>query len=236
MQIWLLFDAVGTLIYPDPPVPAVYCAAGRRSGSELSEPEIARRFKAALQAEHRPDGSRSPPPTSETLERQRWQRLVAAVFDDVAHSRQAQLFDELWNHFGQPRSWRLHDEVFETLAAMQRAGCRLGIASNFDERLLNVVRGMPALAACEQVFVSSHVGFVKPDPRFFAGIERTLGASGEQFVLVGDDWHCDVAGARAAGWKAVWLNRDGCRSDHESVRSLADLPQALRAKTARCGV
>ena len=44
----VLFDAVGTLIYPDPPVAEAYRSIGRRFGSRLSVEQIAARFPAGL--------------------------------------------------------------------------------------------------------------------------------------------------------------------------------------------
>ena len=37
-------------------------------------------------------------------ERERWQRIVAAVLDDVADGEGC--FRELWQHFGRPEAWR----------------------------------------------------------------------------------------------------------------------------------
>src|SRR5207302_1039003 len=44
----VFFDAVGTLIHPEPPAGAVYAEVGRRHGSRLTAAEIARRFAAAF--------------------------------------------------------------------------------------------------------------------------------------------------------------------------------------------
>ena len=65
---WILVDAVGTLIFPDPPVAEVYFAAGLDYGSRRTVDEIRGRFRAALAAAYS-----SCLPTSEPLERMRWQ-------------------------------------------------------------------------------------------------------------------------------------------------------------------
>src|SRR5207253_3715625 len=46
----VVFDAVGTLITPDPPAPAVYAEVGRKFGSRLGVEVIAARFRAAFRA------------------------------------------------------------------------------------------------------------------------------------------------------------------------------------------
>jgi putative hydrolase of the HAD superfamily len=218
---WILFDAVGTLIHPAPPVAEVYHAAGRRFGSQLQQNEILARFGRALAREQ--NGG----PTSEANERQRWQRIVRQVFDDVPLQADA-LFEALWHHFAQPPHWRLYEDVAGTLNALRGRGFKLGIASNFDSRLKNIVAGHSPLAACEAVFVSSEVGYTKPDLRFFRAIEELLEACAGQILLVGDDEIADVQGATKAGWQIVLLNRDGF-GPRGAIRTLEELPVCLKS-------
>src|SRR5438132_12667033 len=102
---WIMFDAVGTLIYPDPPVARVYHRVARRFGSRLSEDEIGERFRQVLAAEQAWGM-----PTSEANERERWRRIVGAVIDDVPASGDV-VFQRLWWRFSQPKSWRLFRDV-----------------------------------------------------------------------------------------------------------------------------
>lgn len=212
----MLFDAVGTLIYPDPPVAEVYWVAGERFGSRLSFEEIRRRFGEAFRA-HYTRGEA----TGEARERERWRRIVASVFEDVGEGAEG-LFESLWQHFAQPLNWRTYPDV-SALTELKSQGYRIGIASNFDERLNGIVRKLPLLAACEAVFVSSSVGYSKPDVRFFREIEKRLGVEARKVVLVGDDVVNDVEGAQGAGWKAVRVERDGEGRGDGAIRSLREL-------------
>ena len=106
---------------------------------------------------------------------------------------------------------------------LRQRGYRLGIASNFDARLRRVVSGNTTISALEQIFVSSEIGYVKPDPRFFAAVQQRLGAAPEQIMLVGDDELNDIAGAAAAGWRNVLLSRDARCNLPGAIRSLREL-------------
>lgn len=53
------------------------------------------------------------------------------------------------------------------------------------------------------------VGHAKPHPAIFAAACQTAGVPAAQVLHVGDDPERDVHGARAAGMRSVWLNRDG---------------------------
>lgn len=211
-----MFDAVGTLLYPDPPVAEAYHVAGQKFGSRLSMNEIRGRFRAALSVNQACGES-----TNEARERDRWRRIVRTVIDDVTEGHEA-LFETLWQHFAQPQHWRTFDDV-EALDELRLRGYRIGIASNFDDRLIRIAAAQPSLAACELIFVSSNVGFTKPDGRFFRTIEERIGVNPSQIALVGDDEISDVQGATQAGWKAGRLDRSGSISSPETIRSIAEL-------------
>lgn len=201
----VLFDAVGTVIYPSPPVAEAYHAAGARHGSMLPVTEIKTRFRQALlKLDAFPDGAATWT-TSEAGERERWRRIVEQVFDDIPqHDR---LFDELWDHFAAPPHWALFDDVPDCWRRLTAAGLSIGLASNFDARLEGICHSLPPLSTCDRVFVSSRLGHRKPGPGFFRTIERELDCRAEELLLVGDDPANDHAAALAAGWHAVLIDR-----------------------------
>jgi putative hydrolase of the HAD superfamily len=223
---WVLFDAVGTLIHADPPVVEAYEAAGRACGSRLSTEQIRDRFGRAMAAEFDAGPGLARPKTSERAERDRWRRIVAAVFDDVPAQHADRLFQSLWQHFAEPVHWRVAADVEPVLCELAKRGFNLGIASNFDGRLLRVVAESPALSLCSRIFMSAQVGYAKPDPRFFVAVGRGLDVQPGEIMLVGDDWQADIAGARLAGWQAIWLMREAGDSAEPHIRSLAELVQA----------
>jgi putative hydrolase of the HAD superfamily len=221
---YVLFDAVGTLIYPDPPVAEVYHEAGRRFGSPLAREEISQRFRNWFGVIF---ARRGDVPeqflTSEDFERQRWRVLIEKVFDDI-YSRD-ELFDELWSWFGRPSAWRLYDDVAGAWSELSSRGYQLGVASNFDARLHGVLAGHPPLSDCRHVFVSSEIGHAKPARAFYESVAVRLGARGEEILLVGDDVENDVLAPRQAGWQTVLLSRD--QAGEGGLKSLHELPSLL---------
>jgi len=61
----------------------------------------------------------------------------------------------------------------------------------------------------ESVIDSRIVGYEKPDPRIFEHALNVSGASPETTLHIGDLYHADVVGARAAGIHALLLDPYG---------------------------
>ena len=57
------------------------------------------------------------------------------------------------------------------------------------------------------IFVAGEFGASKPDPSILLAAAAALGAPPAACLMVGDSPERDVAGARAAGMKAAWVNR-----------------------------
>lgn len=202
---WIVFDAVGTLIEPEPDVATVYHSIGRQHGSRLSRSDVAARFHAAFQADETGDRSAGRLTTSESAEADRWRRIVGAVLDDVYdHGR---CFQDLFDHFGRPAAWRCFNDVAETLAGLAARGYRLAVASNFDRRLHAVCDEPGPLSRLERRVVSSEVGWRKPAVAFYEAVMLELSARPDEILVVGDDPVNDVDAARSAGIRAVHLDR-----------------------------
>jgi putative hydrolase of the HAD superfamily len=213
----VLFDAVGTLLFPTTSIAEVYWETGRRHGSQLPLETISRGFGPVLRSTNTPDGR-----TDEAGEHTRWETVVRKLFTDVPAT--GDLFQELWNHFAQPSSWRLADGTAELLTTIAGEGFQVGVASNFDARLHTVLAGrLPNVP----LLVSSELGAQKPSRGFFHAIERKFNQPPQRCLLIGDDWENDVQGSTSAGWQAIWLTDSAPRTENNhlvpQIRTLAEL-------------
>ncbi|QDU26506.1 dUMP phosphatase [Anatilimnocola aggregata] len=219
----VLFDAVGTLIFPDPPVAVAYEMIGRRFGSEVSVEQVGERFRAAFRLAYDQRNSGQVTRTSEANELARWKAIVGAVFFDAPVENGNELFSALWQHFAEPTNWRVFDDVQPTIEVLWQRGYRVGIASNFDERLLNICQSSPILRQFDSFFISSQVGWSKPAPEYYRAIEQTLNVSPSRILMIGDDEQNDVRAPLSLGWRARWLVRGDAASQPGQLTSLLDL-------------
>jgi putative hydrolase of the HAD superfamily len=215
----IAFDAVGTLIHPHPSAAEAYRRTGQRFGSKLSLETITARFSSAFKRQEEIDRSAGFC-TDEAREVARWRAIVAQVLDDVADSEAC--FSELYAHFAQPTAWRLSDHAESTLAHLARGGYRIGIASNFDDRIRKVLSPTPWRDL--PLIVSAAVGWRKPAGPFFEAVCATFQVQPHSVLHVGDDVANDYEGALAAGLNAVLFDpHDRASESVKRVRSLLEL-------------
>jgi putative hydrolase of the HAD superfamily len=117
------------------------------------------------------------------------------------------------------------DEVPPALAALRARGLRLVVVSNANGRLHHLFERIGLLDAFHFVFDSHHEGVEKPDPRYFQIALSRSGSRASDTIHVGDLYHVDVVGARAAGITPVLFDVAGLYTDADClrVRSLAEL-------------
>jgi len=156
--------------------------------------------------------------------REAWRRALAAQgVDDLP------LAEELGERFGVER--RARHEVFPDVhAALAAAGVPLALVTNGASCLQREKLAGSGLAdRFDAVVVSGDLGVGKPDASVFRHALSLLGASAEGAVMVGDSLDRDVEGARAAGLRAVWIDRAGQpRPDGvTAISTLAELPAVL---------
>jgi putative hydrolase of the HAD superfamily len=222
----IVFDAVGTLIEPLPSVAEAYTAAARRQGVVLDPREVRARFHVHFQNDgvHAQRGLLS---TDEETERRRWRMIVTGVLPEVAEPDRA--FDELWDHFSQPMSWRCFSDVAVALDALIEQGISVCVGSNFDGRLRGVVNGLAELRGhAGSLVISSEVGYRKPHPSFFRAACAHLGLPPEAVLCVGDDLENDVRGAIRAGLSGLLLERGVHKPD--SLPHVPNLTALIRSK------
>ena len=101
-----------------------------------------------------------------------------------------------------------------------------------DHRLALVTNGAPDIqreklshtelaSLFEVTIVSAEVGVGKPDPGIFDAALAALGAAPTDAVMIGDSLARDVAGAHAAGIRAIWIDR-GTRENEPAPPPVPD--------------
>jgi len=210
------FDVGGTLIEPWPSVGAVYAEVASRFGVRSDPARLDRQFAAAWRTRRGFDYSRMA-----------WQDLVASSFAGLAEPLPDGCFDAIYDRFAGPDVWRIFEDVFPTIETLSRRGLRIGIISNWDERLGPLLERLDLHRRFEVVVSSCRVGHGKPAPEIFRYAAQRLALPPAAILHIGDSRLEDLEGARSVGMQARLIRRGEDPIARERLRALSDLPREL---------
>jgi putative hydrolase of the HAD superfamily len=203
------FDAAGTLIKPARRVGESYATIAEKYGKRVTSSDLAERFRVCFDGAPRLAFPGAAADELQRLERNWWKAVVQKVFEPFGPFENfADCFTELFDYFAEPSAWTLYPDVIDTLAALKQRGVTLAVISNFDSRLVRILDGLGIGSSFADVFVSSRVGYAKPDRRIFDAALSRHDLHAEHTIHVGDSEANDLDGARGAGLKGLLIDRD----------------------------
>jgi HAD superfamily hydrolase (TIGR01549 family) len=166
-----------------------------------------------------------------TTHQDSWRALMAALLGGAGVADAADHAAWLYAENARANLWRRPIVgMIELARELARAGHRVGIVSNSEGRLAELLEEIGIADAFAAVVDSGRFGIEKPDPRIFARALEVLGAPPDAPAIhVGDSWDADVAGARAAGWRAVWYGRRVAPVADPAIAVARDPEEARRA-------
>ncbi|CAG9540142.1 unnamed protein product [Cercopithifilaria johnstoni] len=162
-----------------------------------------------------------------------WVELVKNCFADIGEksSEIDKLAHKLYAYYGSVKPWRLVDnQVHDHLKELQSREIRLGVISNFDKRLRDILEGLKLSFLFEMMFLSGEIGVEKPNKQIFVKAAKYFQISEmEEMLHVGDNEEKDFNGARKAGARAALFNPDRVLYNNKGyiISSLKDIIDKL---------
>jgi len=218
----VVFDAVGTLLVPSEGVGETYARLARAHGVALPPGRLQEAFARVLAAAPPNVHPGVPPGVAADRERGWWRERVRETFraaDGMARFDDFEaFFGRLWSHYAEAPAWRLQAGVKRCLDGLAARGLRLGVLSNFDQRLRRLLGALGLAERFEVVTLPADAGAAKPERAIFDACLARLGLGAGRVLYVGDHPTRDVAAAEQAGWLAL---------DASAFPDLAALPAAV---------
>lgn len=218
----VVFDAVGTLLLLREPVGETYARLALTHGVAVPASRLQEAFGRVLAAA--PPNVHAGASLAVAAERERgwWRERVRETFraaDQMVRFEDFEaFFAAVFLHYAEATAWRLAAGARECLDALAARGLRLGVLSNFDQRLRRVLAGLGLAERFELITLPADAGAAKPERAIFDACLARLGLAARQVLYVGDHASLDVAAARAVGWQAL---------DVGTLRDLSALPGAI---------
>lgn len=207
----IFLDAVGTLFSVKGSVGKIYAETASRFGVEVSASDLDKAFYKSFK-ESTPMAFPGGDPQELAAKELEWWKIlvtrsfqIAGVIENFADF--TSFFEALYAQFATSEPWFIYPDVLPTLKEWQKLGIELGVVSNFDSRIYSVLSALNLSEFFTSITISTEVGAAKPEPEiFFRGLEKHNCPS-EAAWHIGDSYKEDYQGAKAAGLKAIWLNR-----------------------------
>jgi len=203
----VLFDWGGTVVRDDSlhlaaPSAVVAAYARGKLSLELRDEDFERAFQAVL-PEYRPGETETAPEIA---------RLLGSAFTWLGWQVGANDVDACARLFfiEAMHALDVYDDARALLASLRYRGYRTAVVTNaiFPSRLFEPKVSELGLAGYFDAFVSSaDIGLSKPNPGPYLKALAELKVEPHEAIFVGDTAETDIAGARAAGMRAVLLER-----------------------------
>jgi putative hydrolase of the HAD superfamily len=228
----ILFDAGFTLLEPWPGVGHWYAEHARAYGVNAEAGALDKAFVAAWKSARAASTRALPYGGTDEEALEFWAGVVRETFRIAGHDcpTQQSYYEEVFDAFARGDRWRLYDDVEPALELLAHRGVRVGILSNWDRRLHQVVKELGLRERVGCVLVSAEVGAEKPDERTFDAGRAAMGLGADDVMgYIGDEPEADGFGALRAGWRQCLVWRRSDKSPPAELAARSTLTECVRA-------
>uniref|UniRef100_UPI0035901E46 haloacid dehalogenase-like hydrolase domain-containing protein 3 isoform X1 n=1 Tax=Myxine glutinosa TaxID=7769 RepID=UPI0035901E46 len=236
----ITWDATGTLLRVRGSVGEQYKAAGLLF--DLACPEVTS-LNAAFREAYTEQSQHKPCYGSTCIRKTEsgawWATVVQETFKRCGVEDAPlimKIADYLYHDMKRPDRWEVFGDVHPALSWCKAQGLRLGVLSNFDDRLNGILSGVGLRSYFDVVLTSDEMGMQKPQPEAFHLALKHTNVQAGQALHIGDDPVTDYLGATESGMAAFLLKRNKAAElksisipPHHILDSLDDLPPLLEA-------
>lgn len=217
------FDAGETLLAPHPSFADVIADELARLGHPAEPVQV----EEALAEIPLPAEVSEPWSISPEASRRFWGRLYAEIIETLGITdRDGAVVQSLYDRFTRYESYRMFPDAPPTLAALRDAGLVVGLISNFEGWLEEMLASWEVSHLFDVLAISGKVGLEKPDPKIFQQALEEGRVEPSEAVYVGDHPRIDVEGAEAVGMTGVLIDRRERFPDYPG-RRITELTELL---------
>ena len=227
---FIFFDAGETLIHPLPSFPELFMTVCAEHGLEVDF-EILRTATRKLMAGVEDRQRQGYTFSNEARKSRRfWLDFYGSLVSEMGYGQEDGILPlALYQTFSMPSNYGAYQDVTETLQELRGRGLRIGLISNFEPWLEDLLADLGISDFFEVMVISGREAYEKPHPRIYGLALERGGIDAGQTIHVGDSPISDYDGAREVGMRAVLLDRWGRFPDFqgELVKDLRELPGLL---------
>ncbi|KAL3283880.1 hypothetical protein HHI36_018049 [Cryptolaemus montrouzieri] len=208
----ITFDVTNTILNFTADIGKIYSETGEKYGVKCDPNELTQNFKRNYKVMN----AKNPNFGQGTgISWQNWWNIVVNetfknCHSDLSDSKLNSISKDLIAEYKKSRCWKPAPGALDLLNYLKDRGVRLGVISNFDPRLHDILSGINMNSYFKFVLTSYESGICKPNRKIFekAMTESELkNLRNAECLHVGDTFELDYIGAKSAGWKSFLILR-----------------------------
>jgi putative hydrolase of the HAD superfamily len=227
----VLFDVGETLVHPRPSFPELFSTVVRDEGHACDAASVVAASAAVLRGFSEAARDRLLWTTSPERSRAFWLGVYDQMLETLELPATDGLAERLYACFTDLGNYELFDDVQPAIEVLEGAGATLGIVSNFEAWLDDLLAALGVRERFPVRVISGLEGVEKPDPRIYELALARSGLPADEVAYVGDNPEFDVVPPAALGMFPVLIDRRGRHPEHDGAR-ITDLRSLLETLEA----
>jgi putative hydrolase of the HAD superfamily len=227
----VFFDAGETLVHPEPSFAELFARIVTEQGHPREPVAISDGLTMVSDEFRRASREQALWTTTPERSRRFWLGVYDRFLEVLDLPRRDGLADTLYSAFTDRANYTAFDDVRPSLVGLEEAGLTLGVISNYEAWLEDLLADLDLTALLPIRVVSGIEGVEKPEPAIFRLALERAGLPAEEVVYVGDVPDFDYEPAAALGMFPVLIDRRERHPAFDGVRvtDLRDLIPVLEA-------
>jgi putative hydrolase of the HAD superfamily len=227
----VFFDAGETLVHPLPSFHERFAMIVTAEGHPRDPDEVVAAARVVTRRFSDAARERALWTTSPEHSRAFWLDVYERMLAELDLPAGDGLRDTLYAAFTDLSNYGLFDDVPDVLDSLAATGATLGIVSNFEAWLDDLLVRLEVRDRFGVCVISGREGVEKPDPAIYRLALDRAGVSAEEAAFVGDNPEFDVHPPARLGMFPVLIDRRGRHEGYDGpgvrITALQDLPEAL---------
>lgn len=223
----VIFDVGGTLLRPREPYSDTIYSVVTDAGVEVTTDELHNAVQPAMDELWRRTGRDLDLWANDHTIREFWNLYYTIVLTElgVPQDERPEIVAHIQSIFRQHDHWQTFPEAEDVLHTLHDAGYTLGVVSDWQTSLLELLDHLELTRYFRFVVASAIVKTGKPTPSMFREALRRAHVDAQEALFVGDLYMTDIVGSRAAGMHPVLVDRSRTPApvDCDLVRDLTGL-------------
>ncbi len=158
-----------------------------------------------------------------------WSTIVKNVLIDDSKSKNLkldeslinQISDDIFNEFSKEKYWKKYENCDSILNELNKRNFKLGVISNFDERLFVIMKNLKIDSYFSFVCIPSNTNSYKPQHEIFKIARDQARADNDSFIIhIGDDFDLDYKASLNSNYNfksILLLNEDHNKNKYNQL-------------------